>query len=143
MQNTSRPRPPAGIVTVTSPHRFDETVDRLVGAVHHAGLTLFTVVDHAGGARAAGLEMHPAKLLVLGDPAAGTPAMIASPEMGLELPLRLLVWEDDRHEVLVSRQDTSEWGDRFGVRADVLAPLSRVAALVDRALAPERGPSIA
>ncbi|MFB8247258.1 DUF302 domain-containing protein [Streptomyces sp. NPDC055952] len=139
--DASRPQPPRGIATTPSPYTFDETVDRLLAAFDRAELTLFCVIDHAAGALGVGLHLQPEKLLVFGNPTAGTPAMTARPEIGLELPLRLLVWQDDRQQVSVSRQDTSDWPDRFGVDDDVLAPLSRVAVLVDAALTPRAGSS--
>ncbi|MFG2266561.1 DUF302 domain-containing protein [Streptomyces sp. NPDC048720] len=140
-QDVSRPQPPPGVVTISSSYTFDETVDRLITAIDRAGLTLFSVVDHAAAARGVELQMQPEKLLIFGNPIAGTPTMLARPEIGLELPLRLLVWEDDHHKVSVSRQDTSDWMTRFGIERNVLAPLSRVAAMVDSALTPGDGPS--
>jgi uncharacterized protein (DUF302 family) len=140
-RDANRPQPPRDTATTPSPYTFEETVNRLLAAIDRAGLTLFCVIDHAAGALDVGLHLQPEKLLIFGNPTAGTPAMTARPEIGLELPLRLLVWQDDRQHVSISRQDTTDWPTRFNVDRDVLAPLSRVAALIDAALTPEAGPA--
>jgi uncharacterized protein (DUF302 family) len=122
--------------TVASPFAFEQAVKRLTDAVERSGMTLFTVVDHAGGARQAGLEMNDAKLLVFGNPRGGTPVMRAAPLAALDLPLRALVWVDDDGAVWVSYQDIAEFGRRHGVPEDLLAPLAKVEGLVAAALAP-------
>jgi uncharacterized protein (DUF302 family) len=82
---------------VTAPSRYDvaTTVERLTTALQRRSITLFAVIDHAGGARAAGLELPDEVLLIFGNPAAGTPVMQADPRAGIDLPLRLLVWSQD------------------------------------------------
>ncbi|MCD0484133.1 DUF302 domain-containing protein [Streptacidiphilus sp. ASG 303] len=125
---------PEGVVTVTSPFSVEETVERILRTAEGAGMTVFAVIDHAAGARGAGLRMNPATLVVVGSPKAGTPAMVSRPVLALELPLRVLVWQDDGQQVRVSRQDTGGWADRFGLPEELLAPLSGGARLVGTAL---------
>jgi len=95
----------AGLVTLASPHAFADTAARLEAALDGAGLTVFARIDHAAGARAAGLELRPTLLLIFGDAKAGTPLMQALPTAGLDLPLKLLVWEDDAGAVHLTYAD--------------------------------------
>src|SRR5260370_15873630 len=83
-----------GIVSRPSPYSVAETLDRLESAIRAHGLTLFARIDHSGEAERVGLAMRPAKLLIFGSPAAGTPLMVASPLLALDLPLKALVCQD-------------------------------------------------
>jgi uncharacterized protein (DUF302 family) len=82
------------LVVARSPHDVAGTVERVVDAVERRGITVFARIDHAGGARAAGLELPDEVLLVFGSPAAGTALMQADPRAGIDLPLPMLVWTD-------------------------------------------------
>jgi uncharacterized protein (DUF302 family) len=84
-----------GIVTRRSRHGFDETVSRLVAMIEQKGAKIFTIIDHAGEATAAGLSMRATKVLVFGSPKAGTPLMIAAPSLAIDLPLKILVAENE------------------------------------------------
>ena len=84
----------AGIVTNSSNHSVDETVERLKGILEAKGVTLFALVDHSGEAAKAGMAMRPTRLLIFGSPKAGTPVMLAAPSIAIDLPLKILVWED-------------------------------------------------
>lgn len=81
------------MLTRTSDTTHAETVRRLVAAVERRGITVFARIDHAGAARAAGLDLSDELVVVFGNPRAGTPLMQADPHVGIELPLRMLVWE--------------------------------------------------
>jgi uncharacterized protein (DUF302 family) len=84
-----------GIVTIASPYpSVSETLERLRKVVRESGLEEFALIDHGGAAERAGLKMQEAKLLVFGSPRAGTPLMVASPLLALDLPLKVLVWRD-------------------------------------------------
>lgn len=83
-----------GIARVRSNHSVDDTVKRLQDILQSRGVRLFAVVDHSGEAESAGLKMPPTKLLIFGDPKAGTPLMLAAPSIALDLPLKILVAED-------------------------------------------------
>ena len=82
------------IVTKDSPRSVNETVTRLSDLVAKNGLKLFTVVDHSGEAEASGLQLRDTKLVIFGSPVAGTPVMAAAPLAALDLPLKVLVWDD-------------------------------------------------
>ena len=125
----------SGVVSVTSPSPVSDTVERLKRAIGSAGLTLFAVVDHSGGAHDVGLAMNDTKLLIFGNPRAGTPAMIASPLLGLELPSKALVWADDQDHVRVSYHDAADWQRRYAVPGELIGPLSGTGRLIETALA--------
>jgi uncharacterized protein (DUF302 family) len=83
------------VITRISPWSVAETVERLQAAISARGIKLFAVIDHSGEAAAAGLSLRDTKLLVFGSPQAGTAVMAARPLAALDLPLKLLVWDDD------------------------------------------------
>lgn len=91
-----------GIVSVPSSHSVDQTVQKLEAILQAKGVKLFTLVDHSGEAEKAGMHMPPTKLLIFGNPKAGTPLMLASPTIAIDLPLKLLVWEDGGGKVWIS-----------------------------------------
>jgi uncharacterized protein (DUF302 family) len=93
---------PSGIVTTVSAAPFDSTLARLERAITAKGLTIAARVDHAAAAARAGITLRPTTLVIAGNPAAGTPLMIADQTMGVELPLRFLVWVGEDGKARVS-----------------------------------------
>jgi len=91
-----------GVVSALSQYSADETVERLKKLLEAKSVTLFALVDHSGEAAKAGFTMRPTKLLIFGNPAAGTPVMLAAPSSAIDLPLKILVWEDATGSVWVS-----------------------------------------
>ena len=91
-----------GIVSLPSNHAVDQTVAKLEEMLQAKGVKLFALVDHSGEAERAGMQMRPTKLLIFGNPKAGTPLMIASPSIAIDLPLKILVWEDSNGKVWIS-----------------------------------------
>lgn len=87
------------LIEIASGESFDTTLDRLVEAIARSGMTLFVRIDHAAGALALGTPMPPATVLIYGSPAGGTPLMLAAPLAALDLPLRVLVRENDQGQV--------------------------------------------
>ncbi len=81
--------------TVESPYSVDTTVGRLIDSLFQRGITVFARIDHASNARLAGLALADEQVLIFGDPRAGTLLMQADPRVGLELPLRMVVWRKD------------------------------------------------
>jgi len=124
------------IATVSSPRSVAETVARLTQLVASKGLTLFAVIDHSGGAADVGLEMPDTKLIIFGDPRAGTPVMIAAPLAAFDLPLRVLVHADAAGNCQVSYLPEFAFAARYRLTDDVVAPLEGVTALVEAAVAP-------
>jgi len=103
-----------------------ETVERLEKAIREKGITIFARIDHSGGAAAAGLPLRFTQLLIFGNPKAGTPLMQSRQTIGIDLPLKFLVWQDERGDVWVTYQDPSYLAALHQVtdRADIVAALS-------------------
>jgi uncharacterized protein (DUF302 family) len=109
------------------------TVERLTEAVEGAGAKVFVVVDHSGEAERAGLSLRDTKLVVLGNPVAGTPVMDTSPLAALDLPLKVLVWADDAGAVWMSYLSAEWLAGRYGIPAELAKALSAPEALTSRA----------
>ncbi len=122
-----------GIKSVPSAHSVDETVGRLKTILETKGVTLFALVDHSGEAKKAGMKMPPTKLLIFGNPAAGTPLMIAAPSVAIDLPLKILVAEDAAGRVTLSWNEPVWLQNRHGFPADLLPNIAVVDALATRA----------
>jgi uncharacterized protein (DUF302 family) len=108
---------------------YSETVEALLATIGQRGLTVFARIDHAAGARAAGLELADEQVIVFGSPLSGTPLMQSDPRVGIELPLRMLVWRDGE-DVLVGHDDPRELGERYEVSSH-RDTLEKMAALLD------------
>lgn len=104
----------ADIIKVPSPHSVSETINRLEAEVKNAGATVFARIDHAKGAEAVGMELEPATLLIFGSPQVGTSSLQQSATMGLDLPLRVMAYEDS-DTVWVAYSDPSEAAARHGI----------------------------
>ena len=90
------------LVTKRSSRPFGETLERLEAAAKESGMVVFARLDHAAAAKAAGLQMPPETVMVIGNPKAGTPQMLEHPTLGIDLPLKMLVWQNQAGEVFVS-----------------------------------------
>jgi uncharacterized protein (DUF302 family) len=115
-----------GIVNEPSSHSVDQTVERLKSLLQASGAVLFGLVDHSGEAEKVGLKMKPTKLLIFGNPKAGTPLMVASPSTAIDLPLKMLVWEDAANEVWISYNSAEYLLKRHGFPEDLLPNISVV-----------------
>jgi uncharacterized protein (DUF302 family)/uncharacterized membrane protein YidH (DUF202 family) len=118
-----------GIVTIPSHQSVDQTVQKLEGILKAKGVKLFTLVDHSGEAEAAGMHMRPTKLLIFGNPRAGTPIMVASPSIAIDLPLKILVWEDAGGKVWISYNSPAYLQARHGFPAELLQNIAVMSAL--------------
>ena len=92
----------AGLITIASAHSVKDTIDRLEADVKSRGLTVFARIDHAAGAQAVGMALRPTELLIFGNAKGGTPLMQARQSIGIDLPLKALVWEDANGKTSVS-----------------------------------------
>ena len=127
-------QPDRGIVTRPSPFSVEETVDRLQKILAAKGIRLFVLVDHSGEAEKAGLTMPPTKLLIFGNPAAGTPVMLAAPTAALDLPLKILVWQDPSGAVQISWNSPGWLQQRHGIPDALVKVLGAPEALTTAAL---------
>jgi uncharacterized protein (DUF302 family) len=125
---------PEGIVVKESPWPVDETVARFTALVEAKGLNVFAVVDHSGQARANGLELRDTKVVIFGSPAAGTPVMEAVPLAALDLPLKVLVW-DDGGQTRLAYLSPEALGARYGLDEELAGRLAGITALTDALLA--------
>ena len=125
--------PNNGIVKTPSRHSVDETVERLRGILEVKGVKLFAVVDHSGEAEKAGMKMPPTKLLIFGNPRAGTPIMLAAPSIALDLPLKILVWEDGDGKVWLSHNSAEYLQERHQVPQPFVETLAAVHTLAIKA----------
>jgi uncharacterized protein (DUF302 family)/uncharacterized membrane protein YidH (DUF202 family) len=122
-----------GIVDKLSKHSVDQTVEKLKNILQSKGVTLFALVDHSGEAEKVGMNMRPTKLLIFGSPKAGTPLMLAAPTSAIDLPLKILVWENDRGKVLVSYNSPEYLKERHGLPQGLLENIAVVETLAAKA----------
>ncbi len=118
-----------GIVDKLSHHSVDETLAKLQAILQAKGVAVFALVDHSGEAKKVGMEMHPTKLLIFGNPKAGTPLMLAAPSIAIDLPLKILVWEDDQGKVLVSYNSPEYLAERHGLPQNLVQNIAFVETL--------------
>jgi uncharacterized protein (DUF302 family)/uncharacterized membrane protein YidH (DUF202 family) len=122
-----------GIIEKPSNHSVDETVEKLKNILQAKGVTLFAVVDHSGEAEKVGMKMPPTKLLIFGNPKAGTPLMLAAPSSAIDLPLKILVREDGQGKALVSYNTPEYVIERHGLPQDFLQNIAVVETLAAKA----------
>jgi uncharacterized protein (DUF302 family) len=122
-----------GIVKIPSHHSVDETVDKLKAILQSRGVTLFALIDHSGEAEKVGLKMPPTKLLIFGNPKAGTPLMLASPSVAIDLPLKILVAEDSLGKVWISYNSTEYLKERHDLPQNLLPNIAVVETLATAA----------
>ncbi|MGO1233938.1 MAG: DUF302 domain-containing protein [Marinobacter sp.] len=103
-----------GLVTLQSPHTATATMDRLESIVEEKGLTVFARIDHAAGAEKVGKSLRPTELLIFGNPKGGTPFMQCAQSVGIDLPLKALVWEDENGQIWLGYNDPEYLADRHG-----------------------------
>jgi uncharacterized protein (DUF302 family) len=122
-----------GIVDVPSRHSVDETVRRVKNILQTKGITLFALIDHSGEAEKVGMKMRPTKLLIFGSPKAGTPLMLAAPSIAIDLPLKILVWEDAQGKVWLSYNSPEYLQQRHDLPADLVQNIAVVGTLAAKA----------
>jgi uncharacterized protein (DUF302 family) len=122
-----------GIVTIASHQSVDHTVQKLEEILQAKGVKLFALVDHSGEAEKAGLHMRPTKLLIFGNPKAGTPVMLASPSLALDLPLKILVWEDPGGKAWISYNAAAYLQARHTVPPELIQNIAVAEALAAKA----------
>jgi uncharacterized protein (DUF302 family) len=117
-----------GLTTIQSSFEPQETMGRLEAAVKTKGLTVFARIDHAAGAAEVGLALRPTELLIFGNARGGTPLMQSNQTMGIDLPLKALVWQDAAGKTWLSYNDPRWLAQRHGLGADAGATVSALAA---------------
>jgi uncharacterized protein (DUF302 family) len=123
-----------GMIHLSSPRTVMETLARLETIVQAKGLTILARIDHSGDAAKAGLEMHPTKLLIFGNAKSGTPLMIASPSVAIDLPLKALVWQDDDRKVWLSYNSPNYLKERHGIPENLLQNIAGIGPICSEAV---------
>lgn len=131
--STQSLNPREGIVSLRSKHSVDETVTKIEGWLRAKDVKLFAVIDDSGEAKKAGMTMPPTKLLIFGNPKAGTPLMLASPSVAIDLPLKLLVWQDSNGRVWISYNSPEYLKVRHNIPEDLMKNISIIEVLAAKA----------
>src|SRR5713226_893244 len=126
--------PDNGMAHVSSPYSVPETLKRLESVLQAKGLTVFARIDHSGEAEKVGMKMRPTQLLIFGSPKAGTPLMIASPTLAIDLPLKALVWEDATGKIWLTYNSPEYLRERHAVPSELINNLTGAGALMEKAV---------
>jgi uncharacterized protein (DUF302 family) len=121
-----------GMIHLRSKQSVAETLQRLEALVKSKGLEVFCHVDHSGAAEKAGLTMKPTQLLIFGSPKAGTPLMVASPTLAIDLPLKALIWEDSEGRVWVSYNSAEYLKARHNIPEDLVKNIAGIGPLLEK-----------
>lgn len=122
-----------GLIHLSSSYSVAETAKRLEASLLAHGLTLFCRVDHSGEAQKAGLQMPPTQLLIFGSPKGGTPLMLASPTLAIDLPLKALVWQDAGGKVWLSYNSSEYLQQRHNIPPELLNNIAGAVTLLQGA----------
>ncbi|HWX80206.1 MAG TPA: DUF302 domain-containing protein [Steroidobacteraceae bacterium] len=123
-----------GIKTLAASRGVDETLDRLASVAKSHGMTVFARIDFSRDAAAVGLTLRPTQLLILGNPTGGTPLMVAAPKLALDLPLKVLAWQDESKRCWVSFNTPEYLLQRHGFPAALMGNIAGLSKLVEAAL---------
>ncbi len=132
MSSDASTTPPSveGITTKSSPFPVEETLNRLQEAIHSRGFTIFAHINHSGEAQRVGLTMQEAHVLIFGNPKGGTPLMIASPLLALDLPLKVLVWQGNGGQVWASYTSPAYLATRYAIPPELSGNIAGIDGLV-------------
>jgi len=123
-----------GLVRVSSPYSVDETLTRMQSVLAERKVQVFALIDHSGEAEKAGLKMRPTKVLIFGNPKGGTPVMVAAPSLAVDLPLKVLIAEDETGKTQVTYNSPEYLQQRHGVPEDLIKNIAVVGGLVAKAV---------
>jgi uncharacterized protein (DUF302 family) len=118
--------PNNGMIHLVSAHSVSETLARLETIIQGKGLTILTKIDHSGDAAKAGLSMRPTQLIIFGNAKSGTPLMVASPSVAIDLPLKALVWQDDDGKVWLSYNSPDYLKERHTIPDNLLQNIAGI-----------------
>jgi uncharacterized protein (DUF302 family) len=126
--------PENGLIHLSSPHTVVETLARLETIVRGKGLTILAQIDHSGDAAKVGLRMQPTKLLIFGNAKSGTPLMITSPSVAIDLPLKALVWQDEEGKVWLSYNSPNYLKERHAIPENLLQNIAGIGPICSEAV---------
>lgn len=116
-----------GLITITSNHSVKETLDRLEASLRGNGVTVFARIDHAAAAASVDMTLPPTELIIFGQPKAGTPLMQAQQSIGIDLPLKMLAWQDANGKNWLAYNDIAWLAKRHGLGEDLAPAISGIA----------------
>jgi uncharacterized protein (DUF302 family) len=122
-----------GLVRLPSRHSVVATIDRLEASLKQGNILVFARIDFSGDAARAGLSMRPEQMLIFGNPKAGTPLMLQAPAVGIDLPLKVLAWEDAGAKVWMAYNDPQYIVRRHGIDARLASNLAAVVPIIEAA----------
>lgn len=123
-----------GLIQVQSHYSVEETMQRLESAFAAHGVQVFARIDHSGEAAKAGLQMRATKLIIFGSPKAGTPLMVAAPSLAIDLPLKALVWQDEKGTVWLTYNSSEYLKERHGVPEGLIKNIAGSGPLMEKAV---------
>jgi uncharacterized protein (DUF302 family) len=123
-----------GLIQVPSHYSVAETVTRLEAAFEAKGMKVFDLIDHSGEAEKVGLKMRPTKVMLFGSPKGGTPLMVAAPSLAIDLPMKVLIAEDEQGKVSVTYNSPDYLKQRHGVPGDLIKNLAGAGAVIEKAV---------
>jgi uncharacterized protein (DUF302 family) len=118
-----------GIINKSTKHSVDQALAKLQAILQAKGVTIFALIDHSGEAAKVGMEMHPTKLVIFGNPKGGTPLMLAAPTIAIDLPMKVLIWDDGHGKVWITYNSPEYLAERHGVPHNLLPNIAFVEAL--------------
>jgi uncharacterized protein (DUF302 family) len=127
------PNSDKGIVNVPSHQSVDQTLEKLQEMLRAKGVAVFALIDHSGEAAKVGMKMPPTKVLIFGNPKAGTALMLAAPSLAIDLPLKILVWQDSQSKVWISYNTPEYLQKRHGVPQELMQNIAVVETLAAKA----------
>ena len=127
--------PDNGLVHLSSLYPVAETLNRLDSVLQSRGLTVFARIDHSGEAEKVGMKMHPTQVIIFGSPKGGTPLMIASPTLAIDLPLKALVWQDAGGKVWVSYNSVEYLKQRHNIPDELVKNIAVIGPLLQSVVA--------
>src|ERR1700737_40064 len=122
-----------GLIDKPSHNSVDQTVEKLKNILQSKGVALFALIDHSGEAEKVGMKMRPTKLLIFGNPKAGTPLMLAAPRSAIDLPLKILIWEDAQGKVWVTYNSPIYLQQRHSLPAELMQNIAVIETLAAKA----------
>jgi uncharacterized protein (DUF302 family) len=122
-----------GLITIPANQSVDQTVEKLKTILQAKNVALFALIDHSGEAGKIGMSMRPTKLLIFGSPKAGTPLMLAAPSVAIDLPLKILVWEDAEGKTWISYNAPAYLRDRHNLPPDLVQNIAAIEMLAAKA----------
>jgi uncharacterized protein (DUF302 family) len=131
-------RPDNGVIHLRSPYSFANTLQRLESVITAKGITIFARIDHSGEAAKVGLTMAPTELLIFGSPKSGTPLMVASPSLALDLPLKALVSQDTEGAVWLSYNSPEYLQQRHDIPEVLVKNIAGIRSICEEVVLPEQ-----